>query len=126
MSYPPPGRYDRRPPQVPDPYQQQQPEYPVPAARDGEGAETIANVIRVVVGLVTLVFALHVLFVILDANEHNGFVQGIYIAAKALVLGLGDVFTPRDAVLGVVMNYGLAALVYAVVGHLIIRALRRR
>ncbi|GHE75851.1 hypothetical protein GCM10017786_00920 [Amycolatopsis deserti] len=73
----------------------------------------------------TTVFALHVLFVILDANHHNGFVHAVYVLAKTLVLGLGDVFTPDDALIGVIMNYGLAALVYAVVGHLIIRALRR-
>ncbi|KAA9156977.1 hypothetical protein FPZ12_026285 [Amycolatopsis acidicola] len=81
---------------------------------------------HVVVGLVILVFALHVLFVVLQANHGNGFVHGIYVTAKALVLGLGDVFTPDDAVLGVVMNYALAALIYAIVGHLIVRALRRR
>ncbi|NKQ57746.1 hypothetical protein HFP15_33285 [Amycolatopsis sp. K13G38] len=76
--------------------------------------------------MVILIFALHVLFVVLDANHHNGFVRAIYMLAKGLVLGLGDVFTPDDAVLGVVMNYALAALIYAVVGQLIIRALRRR
>ena len=94
--------------------------------REGRnGAETLANIIRVIVGLVITVFALHVLFVILDANQHNGFVRTVYMLAKAFVLGLGDVFTPGDALLGVVMNYGLAALVYAVIGHLVIRALRR-
>ncbi|HJQ45643.1 MAG TPA: hypothetical protein VJ870_04855 [Amycolatopsis sp.] len=130
MSHQPPGPYDRYPPQARDPYQDPQgyreQGYREYDRRTERGAETIANIIRVVVGLVILVFALHVVFVVLDANHHNGFVQTIYTLAKAFVLGLGDVFTPDDALLGVIMNYALAALIYAVVGHLIIRALRRR
>lgn len=81
--------------------------------------------IRAVVGAVVSVFALHVLFVVFDANQGNGFVSSIYLLAKTLVLGLGDVFTPDDALLGVVLNYGLAALVYLVVGQLVIKAVRR-
>jgi hypothetical protein len=41
------------------------------------------------------------------------------------VLGFGDVFTPNDAKIGLVLNYGLAALMYLVIGKLIARALRR-
>jgi hypothetical protein len=125
MSYQPPHRdYDPRPPTMVDPHPQAR--YSEYRRESLNGAEILANIIRVVVGLVITVFALHVLFVILDANQHNGFVQTVYLFAKAFVLGLGDVFTPDDALLGVVMNYGLAALVYAVIGHLIIRALGRR
>jgi hypothetical protein len=82
-------------------------------------------VVRVVTGLVAAVFVLHIAFVVLEANQGNGFVHGVYDLAKVLVLGLGDVFTPDDAKLGVVLNYGLAALLYVVVGQLIIRALSR-
>jgi hypothetical protein len=82
-------------------------------------------VIRVVTGLVAAVFLLHISFVVLEANQGNGFVHGVYNLAKVLVLGLGDVFTPDDAKLGVVLNYGLAALLYVVVGQLVIRALDR-
>ncbi|MDQ0381241.1 hypothetical protein [Amycolatopsis thermophila] len=124
MSYQPHGEYDGRPRYAQQHYPEPD-EYRARGRRDERTADTIANLIRVIVGLVTLVFALHVLFVVLDANHHNGFVHAIYVLAKALVLGLGDVFTPDDALIGVIMNYGLAALVYAVVGHLIIRALRR-
>lgn len=124
--YPPPGR-GPYPPQGPGYY-----EHPdgyddghAPRRRD-DGARAVANVIHVVTGLVVSVFVLHILFVVLGANHGNGFVVFIRMLARTLVLGLGDVFTPDDAVLGVVLNYGLAALVYLVVGQLIIRALRRR
>ncbi|MEV5301184.1 hypothetical protein [Amycolatopsis methanolica] len=124
MSYQPHGDYDGRPRYAHQHYPEGQ-EYRDRDRRGERSADTIANIIRVVVGLVTTVFALHVLFAILDANHHNGFVHAVYVLAKTLVLGLGDVFTPDDALIGVIMNYGLAALVYAVVGHLIISALRR-
>ncbi len=90
-----------------------------------DGANTVANVIRSVVGVVITIFALHVVFVVFDANQGNEFVSVVYALAKTLVLGLGDVFTPEDALLGVVLNYGLAALIYLVVGQLVVKALRR-
>ncbi len=92
----------------------------------GDGADAVANVIRSVVGAVVAVFALRVLFVVFDANQGNEFVSVVYALAQALVLGLGDVFTPGAAMVGVVLNYGLAALVYLVVGQLIIKAIRGR
>ncbi|OKI49749.1 hypothetical protein A6A27_09670 [Micromonospora sp. CB01531] len=73
---------------------------------------------------VALIFALHILFSLAGANQSNSFVQFVYVLAKAFVLGFGDVFTPYDAKIGLVLNYGLAALVYLVIGRLIARALR--
>lgn len=95
------------------------------ARRGRDGSEAVANVVRVVTGAVVTIFVLHILFTVFDANQGNGFVAFVYGAAKVLVLGLGDVFTPDDALLGVVLNYGLAALAYLVVGQLVIKALRR-
>ncbi|MFC7342393.1 hypothetical protein [Saccharopolyspora griseoalba] len=138
---PPPQQGYPYPPQQPGPYQQQPGPYPQqpgqPPHQGGyydepprgrrreESAETIASIIRVVVGVVIAVFALHVLFVVFDANQGNGFVSFVYTLAQTFVLGLGDVFTPDDELLGVVLNYALAALVWAVGGNLIIKALRR-
>lgn len=124
-----------RPRQNPHSYSSHNPGYP--PQQDGyyegqerprrdDGAETLANVIHVVTGAIVTVFVLHILFVVFDANQGNEFVSFVYGLAQVLVLGLGDVFTPDDAVLGVVLNYGLAALVYLVVGQLVIKALRRR
>ncbi|GAA2333589.1 hypothetical protein GCM10009854_06270 [Saccharopolyspora halophila] len=118
---PPQQGYSPHPPNHPGYY-----EGPPPDQRRDDGAETIANIVRVVVGVVVAIFALHVLFVVLDANQGNGFVSLIYTLAQTFVLGLGDVFTPGDELLGVVLNYALAALVWAVGGQLIIKALRRR
>lgn len=117
MAHPPP--YGQGP-HGPPPYQHHQGGY---RRRDGAGA--IAGVIHLVTGVIVAIFVLHIIFVVFDANQANGFVSGIYDVAKALVLGLGDVFTPDDARIGVVLNYGLAALLYLIVGQVIVRMLRR-
>lgn len=133
MAHPPPYGHG---PHNPPPYYQE-PHNPPPyggadpyqrhpgAQRRRDGARTVANVVHVVTGIIVSIFLLHIVFVIFGANQGNGFVHGIYNVAKALVLGLGDVFTPDDATLGVVLNYGFAALLYLVIGQLIVRALNR-
>ncbi len=94
--------------------------------RGGSGANTIANIVDVLTSVIVLAFVLHILFAVFGANQGNEFVSVVYTVAKTLVLGLGDVFTPDEALLGVVLNYGVAALIYLVIGRLIARALRRR
>lgn len=94
--------------------------------RDNDGASTVVSIVRAVTGLAAIIFVLHIVFVVLHANQGNALVSTVYMLAKTLVLGLGDVFTPHDAVIGVVLNYTLAAIVYLVIGQFIIKAIRRR
>ncbi|TDC95977.1 hypothetical protein E1161_03680 [Saccharopolyspora aridisoli] len=75
--------------------------------------------------LIALVFVLHIIFSVTGANQDNDFVAFTYGTAKFFVLGLGDVFTPGDATIGLVLNYGLAALIYLFAGRIIARALRK-
>jgi hypothetical protein len=91
----------------------------------GPSADAIGRTIQVLTALISLVFVLHVVFVIARANQSNGFVAFTYATAKFFVLGLGDVFTPNDATIGVILNYGLAAVIYLVAGRIIARALKR-
>jgi hypothetical protein len=124
MSYPPnhgPGHY---PPQAQGPHQPPG-GYQYPAQPRNDGANTLARVIHVITGTVAAIFVLHILFVVFHANRGNEFVSLVYVLAKTFVLGLGDIFTPGDATLGVVLNYGIAALVYLVVGRLIAKAIAR-
>lgn len=92
--------------------------------REDDGSSTVANLVRAATGTIVTIFALHVLFTVLQANQGNDFVSFVYSAATVFVLGLGDVFTPQDATAGVILNYGLAALVYLVIGQLVIKTLR--
>lgn len=90
-----------------------------------DASSTVANIVTVVSGVIAVIFALHIFFSLANANQGNGFVKFIYTTARALVLGFGDVFTPDDAKMGLVLNYGLAAVIYLVVGQFIARMLRR-
>jgi hypothetical protein len=94
--------------------------------RRADRTNIIANTIRVVTALIALVFVLHIVFTLFSANQNSGIVAFVYGVAKIFVFGFGDVFTPSDAKIGLVVNYGLAAIVYLVVGRLIYRTLRHR
>ncbi|NIJ13808.1 hypothetical protein FHU38_004152 [Saccharomonospora amisosensis] len=126
MTYDPYRQPEQYQPYAAGPPPQQRADYEyAERLRSERRANNIAHLVQGVTGLIVAIFAAHVLFVVLDANQANGFVATVYMLAKTLVLGLGDVFTPDDAVVGVVMNYGLAALIYLVVSQLICKALRR-
>jgi hypothetical protein len=101
-------------------------DYPYRDRPRDDGVRTLVTVIRVLIGAVVTIFALHVFFVVFGANQGNAVVSLDHFLAKAFVLGLGPVFSPRSPDLSVVLNYGLAALLYLVVGQLVIVALRRR
>jgi hypothetical protein len=119
----------------PDPYRRPSAEYRPPEesplnyqrARDRRTDRTnlIANTIHVVTALIALDFVLHIVFTLFDANQDSGFVAFVYGVAKVFVFGFGDVFTPGDAKIGLIANYGLAAIVYLVVGRILYRTLRR-
>ncbi len=94
--------------------------------RREDRARTLGTVIHVAAGVIATIFVLHIVFVLFGANQGSGFVSFVYGTAKVLVFGFGDVFTPGDATIGLVLNYGLAAIVYLVVGRLLAGALRRR
>lgn len=121
----PRARYEQRP-SPPESARGDAQAYPERRRSGAENAAVVANIINVVVGLIATIFVLHIVFVVAGANHSNSVVSFVYQVSRAFVLGFGDVFTPNDAKIGVVLNYGLAALVYLVVGHLIVRALRRR
>ncbi|SFS54831.1 hypothetical protein SAMN05660874_01724 [Saccharopolyspora flava] len=91
----------------------------------GPSADAIGRTVQVLTALIALVFVLHIVFSVSGANQDNDFVAFTYGTAKFFVLGLGDVFTPGDATIGLVLNYGLAALIYLFAGRIIARALRR-
>jgi hypothetical protein len=137
----PTRQYEQPPPPPPVPYQPEPaPERYRPA--DHEPSESpvdyqrerdrrhdrtnlIANTIHVVTALIAFDFVLHIVFTLFGANQNSGFVGFVYGVAKVFVLGFGDVFTPGSATIGLIANYGLAAIVYLVVGRILYRTLRR-
>lgn len=74
-----------------------------------------------VVGLIVL----GIVLVVLEANTENVLVNAVLDAAKFLVGPFENVFDLKNRKTEVAVNYGLAALVYFVIGSLIARLLRR-
>ncbi|WP_329361009.1 hypothetical protein [Streptomyces sp. NBC_01483] len=71
---------------------------------------TIADIAAVFLGLWTL---LH----LLGANEANVFVEFVHGTADWLAWWSQDIFTMDTESLRVLLNYGLPALIYLLVGH---------
>jgi hypothetical protein len=119
---PPAAERERRPYPQPD-------ESPVAYQRERDRraawVSTVGNIIHVLTALIALCFVLHIVFVLFGANPGSDTVSFVQDMTKIFVLGFDDVFTPSNATLGVVLNDGLAAIVYAVVGRLVSRTLRR-
>lgn len=76
----------------------------------------LARLIRTVAGLVALVIVLGILLFVLSANPHNAIVSDIHDAANWLVGPFRNIFSVKNAKLNLGLNWGLAALVYLLVG----------
>ena len=85
----------------------------------------LARAIELVVAVVASIIAIGVLLVVLEANPDNAIVDAIHDAARWLVGPFADFFTLDDAKLEVAVNWGLAVVVYVLVGRTIASLLRR-
>lgn len=85
-------------------------------------ATTIVSVLST---LFAVALALHIVFVIFDANQANPLVTLAADLAEGLVVFFRDLFTPEDARVGVLVNYGMAAIFWLIVGRIVIALLRR-
>src|SRR4051794_13805585 len=85
----------------------------------------LARGVDIVVAIVALIIAVGILLVVLEANPANDLVKAVHDAARWLVGPFADVFTLDDRKLMVAVNWGLALVVYVVVGRLVAGLLRR-
>jgi hypothetical protein len=85
----------------------------------------LGRVIDIAVAVVAVSIALGVLLVVLEANPSNDIVKLIHDAAAWLVGPFKDFFTIDDPKLEIAVNWGLAVVVYVVVGRLVAGLLRR-
>ncbi|MFB4312090.1 hypothetical protein [Actinomadura sp. GTD37] len=84
-----------------------------------------ATAISVVTTLVVLVLAVHIVFVAFEANTANDLVRWFGDRATDLCWQFKDVFQPESHKTEVAVNYGLAALVYLVIGRILVGIVRR-
>jgi hypothetical protein len=88
-------------------------------------AYTLARLVRTLVSLIALVIVAAIVLFLVGANPSNGIVSAVHDVAAWLVGPFKNLFSIHNAKLAMVVNWGLAALVYLVVGHFIATLLAR-
>src|SRR5690349_16362464 len=79
----------------------------------------LARVIRTITGIVVAIIVLAVILRLLGANPSNSIVSAIHDAGAWLVGPFANVFSVHGPKLHMALNWGLAAVVYAIVGGLL-------
>jgi hypothetical protein len=93
------------------------------ALRVRRAVRTVMNLLAITVRVVACAFAvilvLRVGLAFVAVNPHNVIVEWIVRLADVLVWGFRDLFLPADPRIGLVANYGLAAVFWVVVGVIV-------
>jgi hypothetical protein len=79
----------------------------------------LARLIRSVAGVVAFVIVAAIVLRLLSANPHNVVVSDVHDAGRWLVGPFDNVFHVKNGNASLALNWGLAALVYVVVGQLL-------
>ncbi|MBV8947383.1 MAG: hypothetical protein JOZ95_18285 [Solirubrobacterales bacterium] len=88
-------------------------------------ALTLARLVRTLAGLIALVIVAAIVLFVLGANASNDIVRAIHDAGAWLVGPFKNLFSIHKPKVAMAVNWGLAALAYLVVGHLIASLLAR-
>src|SRR4051794_10322288 len=83
----------------------------------------LARIVRLIGGLVVALILIGILLIVLGANESNSIVSTLLDGARWLVGPFKNVFHVSGAKANTAVNWGLAAVVYAVVTAVIVRVL---
>lgn len=84
-----------------------------------------SSIVSIGSAVFAVALAMHIVFVVFGANTENPLVTFAADLADGLVIFFHDLFTPEDDRVGVLVNYGMAAVFWLVVGRIVIAALRR-
>lgn len=84
----------------------------------------LVQIVHLVVSVFALILVVHIGLVVFEANPTNSFAEFIADLARALNVGFEDLFTPESVKWRVTLNFGLAAILWLVVGAIVIRLLQ--
>ncbi|MEU4232142.1 hypothetical protein AB0F17_48285 [Nonomuraea sp. NPDC026600] len=85
----------------------------------------LASAVRLASRLAALVLALYAVFTVFRANPANVWYQFVASLASSLSVGLANLFQLADIRWTTLVNYGLAALVWLIVGSVVAGLIRR-
>ena len=89
----------------------------------GQGADLLVRVVQLVVSIVVLIIVAGILLVVFKANPANSIVSEVQSWAHWLAGPFDGMFSFRNANTAIAVNWGIAAVVYLLVGGLISRLL---
>ena len=89
------------------------------------GAGLLASVLRVIGLLIVAVLVVFIVLTLLDANFGNTFASAVKDLAINFDLGLSNLFLPADPKIRVLLNYGVAAIIWYVITAVVVRLVRR-
>jgi hypothetical protein len=89
------------------------------------GLSGVARIVSLITSVVVGLILIAIVLVLLDANQSNGIVNWLVDAGRWLSQPFHNIFEPDGTKARVAINWGLAAVIYAIVGSLIARVLRR-
>jgi hypothetical protein len=84
-----------------------------------------ARIVRLITSVVVGLLLVAIVLVLLEANRDNAIVEALLDAGAWLAGPFENVFSMDTRKERIAVNYGLAALIYAIAGALIARLLRR-
>jgi len=87
----------------------------------GQGADLLVRVVQLAVSIVVLIIIAGILLVVLKANPANSIVSEVHSWAHWLAGPFDGMFSFRNANTAIAVNWGIAAIVYLLVGGLIAR-----
>jgi hypothetical protein len=85
----------------------------------------IARIISLITSIVVGLIVIGIILVLLEANRDNAIVDWLLGAGEFLVEPFDNIFSLDGRKARVAVNWGLAALIYALVGGLLARLFRR-
>jgi hypothetical protein len=86
---------------------------------------TIAWIVRILTALAAGIIVAAILLRVLNANPSNTIVRDIHDIGQTLVGPFKNLFSIKNAKLGITVNWGLAALVWLIAGGFIARLIAR-
>jgi hypothetical protein len=95
------------------------------AATARSGLWGVARIVSLITSVVVGLILIGIVLVLLEANRDNAIVDWLVGAAGWLAEPFDNVFSMDGRKERIAVNYGLAAVVYALVGGLIVKLLRR-
>jgi hypothetical protein len=89
------------------------------------GGGGAARIIAVIADVAALILVAWIVLYVLKANQGNELVGWVHSTANWLSGWSHDIFTPSEGWLRVLLNYGIAAVVYVLIGNALAGRIRR-